>query len=97
MARVFLCLIFFLTFLILPKSAHAIIFLPALILVPVAKIIAVIIAGFSVPAMGMGALFSKISKKPLLKTIFIAIFILIFISILIGIVLKLVNPLRPII
>lgn len=78
-----------------PKSAEAIIFLPALILIPVAKIIGIIIAGFSIPATGLGILWGKLSKKPILNTILIAIVILLFASLFFGLLLKLINPDRP--
>ena len=39
----------------LAPQAHAIIFLPAIVLIPIAKIVAVIIGGFSFPALGVGA------------------------------------------
>lgn len=78
-----------------PKSAEAIIFLPALILIPIAKIIAIVIAGFSIPATGLGILWGKLSKKPILKTISIALAILLFLALFFGLFLKFINPNRP--
>ena len=87
-------MVFFLHF-FFPKSAHAIIFLPALVLIPVAKIVAILIVGFSLPATGLGILWSKLSKKPILKTTIIALSMLLYLALFIGLLLKLINPDRP--
>lgn len=90
--KYFVSILIILLLFVCPKSAEAIIFLPALMLIPVAKIIGIIIAGFSIPAAGLGILWGKLSKKPILNTILIAIVILLFASLFFGLLLKLINP-----
>lgn len=75
--------------------AHAIIFLPAIILIPIAKIVALIIGGFSLPAFGLGALWSKLFKKSLKRTIVVVVILLIILAAILVIFLKLYNPDRP--
>jgi archaellum biogenesis protein FlaJ (TadC family) len=82
--------------LIIPPRAHAIIFLPALILIPIAKIIALIIGGFTLPALSLGALWSKLTKHSLKRTLLLIFLCLLTLSLAIGTVLKLANPNRPI-
>ncbi|HSW96361.1 MAG TPA: hypothetical protein VLF89_00895 [Candidatus Saccharimonadales bacterium] len=76
-------------------QAHAIIFLPAAILIPIAKIVALIIGGFSFPALGIGALWSKLFHTSLKRTLLIIIFILLCLSLLLVIFFKMHNPDRP--
>lgn len=76
-------------------QAHAIVFLPALILIPIAKIIAIVIAGFSLPALGIGVLWNKLFGSSLRKTLIITLGILLLFSIALGIYLKIQFPERP--
>jgi len=76
-------------------QAHAIVFLPAIVLIPIAKIIAFIIGGFSFPALGVGALWSKLFGKSLGRTISAIIAILMVLAIILAIFFKLHNPDRP--
>lgn len=87
---VFLCIAAFLT-----PQAHAIIFLPAIILIPIAKIVAIIIGGFSFPTLGIGALWSKLFGKSLKKTIIILTSLLLLIAVALVIIFKIHNPYRP--
>ena len=91
---IYLCLSIF--FLLSSHEAHAIIFLPALLLIPIAKIVAIFIAGFSLPALGVSTIVSRLKGKPFLKTFIFTFSILLAIALVGGIVLKLINPLRPI-
>ena len=77
-----------------PK-AHAIIFLPAIILLPIIKIIALVIGGFSIPALGIGALSGKLFHASPKKSIPIIIGILVILAVVLAIILKLENPDRP--
>lgn len=77
-----------------PK-AHAIIFLPAIILIPIAKIVALIIGGFSFPALGIGVLWSKLFKKSIKRTILVIAVLLAVLAIILAVVFKLHNPDRP--
>jgi len=77
------------------QKAHAIIFLPAIILLPIIKIIALIIGGFSIPALGIGALSGKLFHASPKKSIPIIIGVLIILAIILAIFLKLENPERP--
>lgn len=76
-------------------QAQAIIVLPAIVLIPIAKIVALIIGGFAFPALGIGALWSRLSGKSLGKAISVVIAILVILSIILIIFLKLHNPDRP--
>ena len=78
-----------------PPKTQAIIFLPAIILIPIAKIIAFVIGGFSIPSLGLGALITKLFRKSLKKTLLVIFVFLIIVSILLAIFLKLHNPDRP--
>lgn len=77
------------------KPAHAIIFLPAIVLIPIAKIVAIIMGGFSLPALGVGALWSKLFGKSLRRTITIIITLLVILGLVFAIFLKIHNPERP--
>lgn len=79
----------------LAPRAHAIIFLPAIILLPIIKIIALIIGGFSIPALGIGALSGKLFHASPKKSIPIVIGVLIILAVILAIFLKLENPERP--
>jgi hypothetical protein len=79
---------------ITPK-AHAIIFLPALLLIPIAKIVAIIIGGLSLPALGVGALWSNLFKKSLKRTIVVIAIMMVIIALILILFLKLHNPDRP--
>lgn len=77
------------------RSAHAIVFLPAIVLIPIAKIVALIIGSFSLPALGVGAVWSKLFRKSFRRAISVILIILIILAIMIVIFLKLHNPDRP--
>lgn len=81
--------------LVAAPSAHAIIFLPALILIPIAKIVALIIGGFSVPALGIGTIWGKMAGKPVLRIVIAIVVVLVLVGIVLAIALKIHNPDRP--
>jgi len=85
----------FLFFMLVGTPAYAIIFLPAIILIPIAKIVAIIIAGFSIPAVSITAVWSKLFHKSLKQTLIILLIALILLGICVGFFLKLHNPARP--
>lgn len=95
MNKLFYSLLLILALLFYPPKAHAIIFLPAIILIPIAKIIAFVIGGFSIPSLGIGALITKLFGKSLKKTLAFILLFLIVVGILLAIILKLHNPDRP--
>ncbi len=76
-------------------QAHAIIFLPAIILIPIAQIIAFIIGGFALPTLGIGVLWGKLSGKSLRKTVVVSVVLLLIIVIAVAIFLRVENPNRP--
>lgn len=88
-------IVVFIIGLVFAPQARAIIFLPAIVLIPIAKIIALVIGGFSFPALGIGALWSKLFRKSLRRTIFVIIFVLVILAIILAIFFKLNNPDRP--
>ncbi len=80
-----------------PRPAHAIVILPAVLLIPIIKIVAIVIGSLSVPAISISALWSKLFGKSLPITIAWTVAVLILIGILLGIFLKIRLPDRPII
>lgn len=88
-------IIIFFIFAFVTVPAHAIIFLPAIVLIPIAKIVVLIIGGFSLPALGVGALWSKLFGKSLGRIIAVIIIALIVLGLVFAILLKIHNPDRP--
>lgn len=84
-----------LMFILFTDEAGAIIIIPAAILIPIVKLVAIIISGFSLPVVGITTYFHKTSNKSVIKGIFVGLAILIVLAALIAIVLKLMNPSRP--
>lgn len=78
-----------------PRDAHAIIFLPALILIPIAKFVAIILAGFAIPTMGIGALAGKMFRLSRKQTIAAILSFLFIAAVCLGLFLKLHDPSRP--
>ncbi len=88
-------LVSIMVFIFFVNEAKAIIIIPAIILIPIVKLVAIIISGFSLPVIGVTAYFHKISNKSVVKGIFIGVGILVIIAVLTAIILKLINPSRP--
>ena len=82
---------------VFPPKVHAIVILPAVILIPIIKIVALVIGSLSVPAVSLSALWSKLFGKPLHIAIAWTIIILLCIGIVLGIYLKIHLPERPLI
>ena len=83
-----------LVYLSIAYSAHAIIVLPALILIPLAKLVAVVVSALSLPVASIGIFISKITKKHKPAIIF-SIAAIILIAAITAIVLRLKNPNNP--
>lgn len=79
---------------VLPK-AHAIVILPAVVLIPIIKIVAMVIGGLSLPAVGMSALWSKLFGKPLTQTIAWMLVVLLVLGILLTVYLRYYLPNHP--
>lgn len=90
-----LSLILSLGWLFLAQKAEAIVFLPALILIPIAKIVVLLIGGFSLPALGVGVLWSKLCKKSIKQTLLVILAIFLILTVVLIIILKIENPSRP--
>lgn len=45
------------------KAANAIVILPALVLIPIAKLVAVVVAAFALPATSLGVYISSVTKN----------------------------------
>src|SRR5258705_13668512 len=86
---------FFSCFVLLVNDVHAIIFLPALILIPIAKIVAVIIGGLSLPVLSVSGFWGKVTKRSAKRGVFLGIAVLVVISLLLFFVLKFLNPQHP--
>ena len=95
MRRLLVLTTVFLYTLIFPHEAKAIIILPAVILIPIAKIVALIMGGFSIPAITAGTLWSKLFKKSLKRTLLVILLILLTLAGVLVIILKIQNPDRP--
>lgn len=81
-------------FLIFPPRVHAIVILPAIILIPLVKLVALIIGTFSVPVVSVGVMLAKITKKNKLAFISSCI-LLLLIGIIAAVVLRLTHPQNP--
>ncbi|EKD80411.1 MAG: hypothetical protein ACD_40C00108G0002 [uncultured bacterium] len=95
MIRLILIGCLWLVVLVIPARVEAIIFLPAVVLIPIAKIVAVIVGGMSIPALGITSLWAKWRRK---STKMVVTMSLMLIVVLVGVVvgwLKWQNPLRP--
>jgi hypothetical protein len=79
----------------LAPDAHAFVFLPALILIPIAKVVGIVIAGASIPAVSIGALYSFLFKKSFSRAIISSICIVIVIALVAAVILRFSNPDRP--
>ena len=75
-------------------SAHAIIILPALILIPLAQMLAVVVSVLTVPAVSMGILIAKIKKNKRLA-IMVPLISLVILTLLAAAVLYWRNPGLP--
>lgn len=84
-----------LIFVFFADESKAIIIIPAVILIPIVKLVAIIISGFTIPIFGITTYFHKLSNKPIIRGIYVSIAILLALATLIAIVLKLMNPSRP--
>lgn len=78
-----------------PTPVHAIIYLPAVVLIPIAKIVAIIISGFSFPVIGLGMLIGRVFRKSSTRMAVVSIFLLIIICVILVVLLKIANPERP--
>ena len=85
----------FLVFFILPSPSYAIVFLPAIILIPIAKLVAILIGSFSLPALGLGVVYTKLFGTPLKRVITITVLLLLLCALGYGVYLKIENPARP--
>src|SRR5258708_37513347 len=88
-----LVLLFLLSYTV--QYAHAIIFLPAIVLIPIAKIVAVVIGGMSFSALGLGVIWNKLFWKSLKSTIVVVIILFVLFALLLSIVFKVTSPLWP--
>ena len=79
----------------LAPEAYAFVFLPALILIPIAKVVGIVIAGASIPALSIGALYSFLFKKSLRRAVISSICIVIVIALIVAVILRFSNPARP--
>lgn len=77
-----------------PK-VEAIVILPALLLIPIAKIVAIVIGILSVPSLTLGVITSKLFKHSVKRTIGIVLLVLVVLALVVAVALKLENPMRP--
>jgi len=81
--------------LLYPPKAHAIIFLPAVILIPIAKIVAVIFGIAILPALTISSLFARFKKLSFGKAVLLILTVITVIILMVAIALKIANPDRP--
>jgi hypothetical protein len=75
--------------------AEAIVILPAIILIPIAKLVASLIGALSLPTLTAGVLGQKLFGIPVKKVIFISVSILLIIGCVAAVLLKMENANRP--
>lgn len=90
----FVFIVIFLYALFFPSRTHAIIVLPAVILIPIAKIVALIIGGLSFPLISLGVFIHTFTKNYKLALL-ISLSILIFAAIVSAVILKQKFPDNP--
>ncbi len=95
MKWIFSLIIIFMTFSYAAMPTNALIFLPAIILIPIAKIVAIVVGGFAIPALGTSVIWSKLFGKSTKKAIVVAAILLIIIAIVLFVSLRMLNPDRP--
>lgn len=78
-------------------NVHAIVLLPSVVLIPIIKIVAMVIGGLSLPAVGMSALWSRVFGKPLTQTIAWMLLVLLILGVLLTLWLRFYLPDHPII
>lgn len=81
---------------ITPTHSHALIVLAPIVLIPIIKLIALIIAGLTLPATTAGIIYSKLTKHNTTKVVVIVVGFLALTAIILGVILKIINPERPI-
>ncbi len=92
MKRVSVAIVAFILFFSFYQPSGAIIVLPALILIPIAKIVGIILGILSVPTLGLGAVFAKLTKHSVMKGFLIALGILVITGVVLALIIKLFNP-----
>ncbi len=73
----------------------ALVIVPALVLIPIVKILAVLLGAFGAPILGIGALLAHIKKWPRTKTLIVVITLIGALLLLGAIILKIMDPARP--
>lgn len=82
---------------VFPKKTDAIVFLPALLLIPIAKIVALVIGGLALPALGIGVLWQRLYRSNPKKVILVLVGILFLVAVILAVILKITNTDRPLI
>lgn len=83
------------TFFTFATRAHAIVFLPAVILIPIANIVAWVMGGSLLPGLGIGLVWHKFFGKSLLGTLIGILLSLLLIGLSTALYLYWQNPDRP--
>lgn len=79
---------------VFPPEAHAIVVLPAVILIPLVKLIAIVVGAFSVPVTSLGLILGKLTKNyP--RMLIVSFLILCIIAIITTLILRKLYPLNP--
>lgn len=78
-----------------PAPAHAIIFLPAFLIIPIAQLVAWLLGGITLPAVLTGFIWSKLFKKSWKRGLVYSFVFLIILGLAAAVILKIVNPNRP--
>lgn len=81
--------------LVYSQKTYALVFVPPLLLIPIAKLIAVILGGLALPTLGISTIVSKGKKNAILRTLLFFICVLLIVGILTTLFLKIQNPSRP--
>ncbi len=78
-----------------PGKAHAIVLLPAVLLIPIVKLVAIVMASVSVPVASVGVLWSRLFGKKLPVAVAWVILAVLVVGLSVGIWAKISSPDRP--
>ena len=81
--------------LVRPVPVHAIIFLPAILIIPIAQLVAFLLGSFTLPVVITSFIWSKLFKKSWKRGLLYSVIFLVALGITAVVFLKILNPDRP--
>jgi hypothetical protein len=95
MLLILLLVVFASVSLLNPPASQAIVFLPAVILIPITKIVAVIMGGASLPSLLASLIWGKRQQRSWLLILGLTLLLVLIIGLVAAVVIWLLNPERP--